>query len=1043
MPLDLLEQILPHIKKSIYPFTSPLSEWRIKEADLVDGYSTKVKDSSWPTFEVPSFWGGYDRTSWFRRKIVIPPELSGKPVAVLLDLPEALVFVDGKPFQGIDKHHQEVFLTHKAKAEQEYLFAIQAYSGRSKHVSTFNMAVLVVVDSTAKELYQALLTLCEIEKLYGQGSSESKEIRELIRRTLIFLKYFDPQGEEYPNAIDRARTFLKRTLEEEVRTPIEGLIHLVAQSQLDVAWRWTFAETRRKCARTFSTVLQLLDEFPLLQFHQGQALLYEFLKQDYPKLYKKVKVKIQEGQWKPIGSSWVEHDCHLLSGESIIRQIHYGKKFFISELGKDSFISWYPDTFGFPASLPQILSKAGIKYFFTTKLNWNDTTDFPYHTFTWKGIDGSSVLAHNPPLRFDGQLTSQVLRDTWEKLLHKEVIQDVLLPFGFGNNGGGPTREQVIQSMMPTEIAGLPKIQLSTPEAFFERMEAQQEAIPIYAGELYLEKYRGMYTTQGWVKKANRECEVELYSAELLSTLAMINSGTASSRRYRSKELDRAWQALLTNQSQQVIGGTSIVDAYFDVKEGFEKVFRLTQSISTRSLKELTTKPKKKIAGQSFSIFNTLGWERDGYVEFTLKPKEKYFDIVDEQKNSLEYQVLNRIKGCVQILCYVDKIPPFSGKTIFVRPSAKKPEIDNPWRISARIIDGPIFKIRFDSNGQLTSIYDKRLRKEILKKGQRGNHLQAFIDRPAEWEAWELNEGFDSKKSDILHTKSVKVIQHGPLLTSLQIMHKTLNGSTLIQEMRSYHKLARIDFKTHVDWSDKQIILKAAFPTNVKASKATYEIPLGSIRRSTKRKNPEEKGMFEVPSQQWADVSDSKFGVSLINDSKYGYDVKGGTLRLTLLRSPHFTHEIDPATQHDNRCTDQGEHFFSYALYPHKGDWGECGTIRQAREFNNPLMVLKNTVMKPIAPLITSSPTNIYISAVKKAENDSDIILRLYEGHGKSSKGTIEFGYSVLQAAECDLLENVVAKLKPSRSRLNLKFGAYEIKTLKLKLKAKKRIKKR
>lgn len=1043
MPLDLLDQILLYVKDAVYPRSIALSDWKIKESDLKDGFSLRVKDNLWNDFQVPSFWGGYDRTSWFRRRVVIPEEFSGKSVVLLLDLSDALAFVNGKPYQGIDVHHQEILLNEKTRTGDSYLIAIQAYSGRKKEVSYFNKAALAVYYSQAKELFHCLSALREIDRILAQGTSDSKEIRELIRRTLIYLKYYDPKSEEYPNAIDRALIFLKQALDEEVRTTIDGHVHLIAQSQIHLGSRSTFKETYRRSARTFSTVLRLIEQFPQMEFHQDQALLYSYAKHQYPDLYRQIKNHVKDGKWRIIGGTLVQHDSNLLSGESLIRQILHGKQFFQSEFNHESPIAWYPYVNGFPASLPQILLKSGFNYLLAAKFNLNDTSEPTYNTFFWEGIDGSKLLVHNPPFLVDGQLTSKRILDTWNSYLQQEDIPDVMLPYGFGENGGGPTKEQLLRSRLPVEMSDLPKIISSTPENFFGKVEALGDSVSTLKRELYLEKHRGIYTTQGWIKRDLRKSEIALYNAEVLSTIAMLNGKNTTSRHYPTKELTEAWTSLLQNQSTDIISGTAIYDTYADVKMEFDKIENIVFTTTENVFIALNRRPKKSSKEFVFTVFNTLGWERSAYVEISLKTKEKYFLVHDEEGNALEYQILGRNKGNTDLLCYVTGLLPFSYKTISIVPSHSKIESVSPWVISPRIIDGPLFKLRLDASGRLTSIYDKRLRKELLKPGERGNEFQTFADRPEEWEAWEIAADFASKRTELFKARPLKILNQGPIFASFLIKHRSSNGSKITQQIRLYHKLHRIDFVNYVRWSEKQVLLKVAFPMNLKSSTATYEIPMGAFARTMKPRSDADRAKYEVPAQQWADISDAKYGISLLNDCKYSYDARMGILRLSLIRSPHFAHDIDPAHSHDSRYTDQGDHQFSYALFPHKGDWRDGNTIQQAREFNTPPLILKNHFLQPFAPLIYSMPENFILSAVKKAEKDDDVVIRLYEGHGVATKGKIDLGYSILRASECDLMENVVNKLKPSKSQLQLKFGPFEIKTLKLKLKAKKRMQKK
>lgn len=1031
MAIDLLNQTLPQIKSHIYSASIPLPDWKLKDGSFPNAASPSLNDAAWWNYTIPAPWGGYDKTAWFRKRISIPEQFAGKHVALLLDLPESLIYVNGKPYQGVDAHHQEVLLTTRARANQSFLVAIEAYSGRKKDLSTFNSAELVVLNPTARALYHSLVALHELEKTVGQSSSESKEIRELIRQTLVFLKYFKPEGEEYPNAIGRAYNFLLRTVESTYKTDVQGLVHLIGQSHIDMVWLWRLQETTRKCARTFSTALRLMEEFPEFSFTQSQALLYELTKESYPELYKEIKQKIVEGRWHPTGSMWVESDCNIPNGESLIRQILHGKRFFKKEFGLESDVAWLPDTFGYSWALPQILKKTGIKYFFTTKLTWNDTTRFRYNTFWWRGIDGSKVLAHAPAVGLEGSVTPKDLNKSWEEFQEKEKNPHTLQTFGYGDGGGGPTIEHIETARVLKTIVGLPPSTLSTVSGFFKEVEERATELDTWNDELYLEKHRGTYTTHGWVKRENRQAEALLYMTELLSVLGMLFGKTGASRRYHQNKIEEAWKKLLLNQFHDIVTGTAIAEAYDDVRKDFAAIRSTCIKVQQRVLSGLVKKGKRNPREFHFALFNPLGWKRSDYVVLEIKSREKNFLVLDHHGKTVEHQVLGRKKRVVQLLCHLDNVPPFSFTNLVVSPTSAKPTPSEGWKLSSRVIETPFYHIRLDSKGQFSSVYDKGLRRELIAKGARANQFQTFRDQPKQWEAWDIDPDYASKELDLLRLKKLRVVEAGPLRVMLRLEHQSENGTRISQDILLYHKSRRIDFVTDVRWRESQTLLKVAFPLYVKTHTATYEIQFGALQRTTKPTEPRQKAKYEVPAQQWVDLSESKFGVSLLNDCKYGYDASGNTLRLTLLRSPHYPHPLDPLRLSDERVTDQGDHRLSYALYPHAGDWRAGESLQRAREFNHPLMVIPGQ-MEDVSPLVILSSSNIVVDSIKKAEDSEDIIIRIHEGHGQPTKATLEFGPKVDYAAECDMLENELAPLKSVKSKLALKFSPFEIKTLKL-----------
>lgn len=1036
---DLLTQTLPFIKSHIHPASFPLSDWKLKEGDLPNGGSTSLNDTIWWNYTIPAPWGGYDKTVWFRKRLRIPEEFAGKRLGLLFDISDAHLYVNGKPYQGIDKYHQEALLTDKARVNQSFLLALEAYSGRRKELSTFNSAQLVVINPIARALYNGLTALHDLEKILGQSSPEAKDIKELIRQSLIFLKYFKPDGEEYPNAIGRSYNFLTRILETEYKTSIPGLVHLVSQSHIDVVWLWRLQETKKKCGRTFSTALRLMEEYPEFNFSQSQAYLYQLTKDHYPEVFKEIKQRIAEGRWHAIGSMWVEPDCNIPNGESLVRQVLHGKRFFKNEFGVDSDILWLPDTFGYSWALPQIMKKSGIRYFFTTKLTWNDTNPFRHNTFWWRGIDGSKVLAHIPAVGLEGSVTPKDLKKSWDNYHEKQKSPHTIQTFGYGDGGGGPTAEQLETARVLKTMVGLPASTISTTTQFFKTIEEQAKEFETWGDELYLEKHRGTFTTHGWVKRENRQSEGLLYATELLAVLGMLHGNKGASRRYPQQQIEQAWKKLLLNQFHDIVPGTAIAEAYDDVRNDFAALRDSCQHIQEQSLSGLVEKEGKKKPQRDFrfSVFNPLSWKRSDYIVVETKSQEKSFVVTDGSGNAVDHQVLARKKGTALILCYVENIPPLSFSQLLVTPSAAKPIVPARWKISDRLVETPRYRVRFDSRGQISSLHDKTLRRELVAKGARINHFQAYKDVPKQWDAWDIDADYSTKPVDLFGFDRLRIIEEGPLRATLRLELKSDNGSRLTQDIHFYHKSPRVDFQTSVSWKEKQTLLKVAFPLNVKTHAATYEIQFGAMRRTTKPVDSHQKAKFEVPAQQWADLSEQKFGVSLLNDCKYGYDASDSTMRLTLLRSPHYPHALDPLRLNDVRLTDQGEHVFTYALYPHSSDWRGGETLQRARELNQPLVVVPGTAWS-LPSLVSISSPGIMIDSIKKAEDSDEVIIRLHEAYGHSLKTTMTFGIRADAASECDLLEQDLTALKIAKSKLSLKFSPFEIKTLKLKFRSKK-----
>ena len=1033
MTLDLLEETLPFVQNHIYPRKIALRDWKMKEGDVQGAQIPKFNDKSWRTIGTPFPWGGYDKMAWFRREVTVPQEFSGKSIVLLIDLPESLLFLNGTPRQGIDQNHQEVLLSSKARGNQKYSVAIQSSSGKKIEQSIFRNAEIAELFSPARSLYFALKTLMDLAQLFGTPTNEGKEIRELIRRTLIFLKYFKPDGEEYPNAIGRAHNFLVTALGTEFNSNIPGLVHLTGSALLNAS-SMSLADLGRRTAESFSTANLLMEEYPEFVFGEGQAARYEFIEHEHPELHKNTQQRISEGRWELFGGSWVESDCNIPSGESLVRQLLYGKRWFKRHFDREPEVAWFPGSYGFNANLPQLLSKAGFKYFVATKLLLNDTNKFPHNVFWWNGIDRSRILAYIPPTGFEPFGGAKDLKRSWDSFQQKETGQDYLLTYGYGESRFGPSKEHLEFLNLSKNIPGLPKTRSSSVADFFKQVEDQNQEIPAWTGELYLEKYRGTYTTNARVKQNNRRGEEALSHAETLSTLSFLASTPISKRRYPQEELERSWKQLLSMQDRSILTGTALADVYPEVQEQNARLAERTQKLITHAAESLTDGSKKENV-QSVTVFNPLSWNRNAYVILQLKTTEKDFSIRDNTGEEVEYQIIERTKHKVVVLCYIPSIAPLSFLTLTISPEPPGVHPSSNWKISQHVLESPYYRIRLDNQGGISSLYDRHQRRELIKKNKRGNVLQTFIDKPKQSDAWELDSEFRSKQSHQLQCKSVRIVEQGPLRVVVRMEHRSTGLSRVTQDMILYHQQRRIDFITGVRWFEKQTILKAAFPFDIKSHQPTYEIQFGAVTRSSKQTTPFDQARFEVPALRWADLSDAKGGVGLLNDSKYGYDADLNTLRLTLLRSPHFAHPIDPVRLSDNRLSDQGEHTFTYALFPHQGDWKKGSVVRQAKEFSNPLLTFPDRIARMVSALVTSSHANIIIDTIKKAEDSDEVTLRVYEAHGEQRETALEFGSAVLKASECNLLENVLTPLKSQRTKLKLKFKPFEVKTIKVSLK--------
>ncbi len=1030
MAIELLDQILGHVRDAIHPRRIPILDWRMKEGEIAGAERSDFKEKGWADIRVPFDWGRPDRTVWFRSTMTIPEESAGKTLGLRLTFPEAQLYVNGEPHQGIDVNHTEVILTDKARKHQRFHFAVEAYSGRSGKRHQFSLADLVEVDLNARTLYYGLRLLQELSKVLDHNVPESAQIRELIRRTLIYLKYFAPDGEEYPNAISRALTFLQTSLGTEFQTTIPGLIHLVGQSHIDVAWLWKIAETTRKSGRTFSTALRLIDAYPEFGYSQSQAFLYDQTKRSFPSLFRSIKAQVTAGRWEPVGALWVEPDCNLPSGESLVRQVLHGTKFFREEFGTSSEVLWLPDTFGYAWSLPQIMKKSGLNYFFTTKLRWNDTTTFPHTSFWWQGIDGTRVLAHMPPLGLEAHLSPKDLRKTAKEFGDEEQPLPLMQTLGFGDGGGGPTIEQIETSRFLQSMPGLPPARLSRPTVFFKELETRSADLPVWNKELYLEKHRGTYTTHARIKADHRSAERALYVAEILTALQNVLPG-AKPAPVPTRELDRAWKTLLTNQFHDILPGTAIKEAMVEASGDLATVRSTGEAIAAKALGGFISRAASK-GGVPFTAFNPLATDRPAYVEVEVPGSDSAWVAVTADGSALTTQVLERTKDHVRLLVYLPSVPALGFRAFTMRPGTSPPSPEGIWKFAARTAESPRLRLRFDNKGGLSSIYDKTTRREFVQKGKRANAFVTFQDSPKEWEAWDIDSDLDRHRLELFTFKGSKVVESGPLRATLRQEYRTENGSVITQLIRLYHRSPRIDFATTVRWKEHHTLLKVVFPVGARVTNAVYEIPFGAIQRATRSREPEDKAKFEVPAQQWAAIGDGKLGGAVINDSKHGYDCRDNNLRLTLLRSPRYPHPVDPWHQTDPEYTDVGEHSFTYAFQPFVGDWRSANVVGEARSFNVPVVVTPGHPNKNFPSLFSISKSNIALSSVKQAEDGHGIVVRMYEATGTATDVTVQLGRKPASAIETDLLERPIKDLSFKGDRLPLRFKPFEIKTVQL-----------
>lgn len=989
-------------------------------------------------------------TYFLSKRVQIPETWQGEAIGFIFEAGgEGLMKVNGVPYHGLDRNHTFVPLPRERVGISPQL-EIELYDPIPEPHDPLNRqaviqppiqgirAALVHVNQPLQSLMYSIMVLSESLHALPEKDLKRTTLVRAVHQVMDEM-YHDPGRWQDGVWLHELEQRIAQTVErEDPEQHRSGFMHLVGQSHIDVAWLWPVRETVRKSSRTFSTMCTLIDTYPDFVYSQSQPQLYAFVKEHYPELYERVKARIAEGRWELVGGMWVEPDLNIPSGESLVRQILYGQQFYQSEFGKRSNIEWLPDTFGYCASLPQILRLADIPYFMTTKLNWNDTNVFPYDLFDWVGIDGTSVLSYlNHGV--NEHTRPKDVHEHWQSYKQKDVHAEQMLLYGHGDGGGGVTNEMVEFAERSHLMAGQPISQFSTAGAFFEGIAASKPTLPKWHGDLYLELHRGTYTTHARNKRSNRKAEVLYREAEIWSQWDQ-NRGRSLDHK---EVLDEGWKLIMLNQFHDIIPGTSIPEVYVTSAEEYTKVFALGDEVLQGSLDALTDNTATNEApGKPYVVFNSLGWERSEVICIAGGAQLASLAAYDRLGNRLTSEVEHGADG-VRLHVLVPSIPAFGYNTIWLREA----EEDEMLRVEvgeaelgaeaeevvAAEVDTPIldrwetefYLLEFNDLGEITRWYDKTLEREWLKPGDRANEWQFFHDKPTYWDAWDIDPRFESQRAGAVQLISREVLQRGFVQDVLRFRWK-LNDSEISQDIILFHHQRRVDFKTRIDWNESHKLLKIAFPADLVAAKATYEIPFGALERATHNNTSWERAQFEVCGHRWADLSEGNSGISLLNDCKYGYDVKDRTIRLSLLRAPKWP----------DIHADQGQHEFTYSVLPHEGDWRQANVVQRAMELNHPVQVVASTPhggdKSSEHSWLQFHSEHVILDTIKASEDGTGTVLRFYESSGGRETVQVQWNEQNVSASMINLLEDELAPLTCEGGAFKLTFKPYEIKSVKL-----------
>ncbi|WP_026790117.1 alpha-mannosidase [Pleomorphomonas oryzae] len=1012
--LPKIDRLLRELSENIFVRLSGeiLLQFRRAQPDeLIDEVDCFV---DWQSVHPDLVWGEPESYFWFAGDVVVPDEAAGRRLVFFVDAafgdtmgrsdPQCLVRIDGRIVQAVDGNHRYVLLSPSAHPGDHYRITIEAGTIEDRRQLGFKLG-LAIHDQAAEALYFDLKVPVDVARLLKPDDARALAILNHAEAALLALDLRPGNPARFCDSLAAAASEADR-IYALAGDPAMPTIVAAGHTHIDVAWLWRTRETRRKMSRSMATALALLDEYPDYRFMYNQCLLFDWLAEDHPALMARIQDKVKAGQFEIEGALWLEPDVNLVSGESLVRQIVRGVRYHEATFGIRPRLLWLPDTFGYGASLPQLMKLSGVETFVTHKLSWNDTNRMPFDTFFWQGIDGSKVPASfvtTQTYEYDGfettycaNLRASHVLGTWKRHAGKARQSELFMIYGHGDGGGGPTREMV-ETIRRFErgIPGAPRVKQSALGPYFhdlaERMVREPGSFPTWVGELYFECHRGTLTSVGKVKRDNRRAEIRLREIELLAVLAM-RAGV----RYPADEIDQLWRIVLLNQFHDILPGSSVGGVYDDADIDFAAFTALADDLEARLA--------AVFSGGSL-ILNASHRPRGGLLTGPQRPGA---------------QLIHRADGTSEWLLPVAAI---AGNSVGVGRPSEGTVTDAP-AAKADLLENALLRVRFDDKGRITSLFDKRSNRELIPAGEVANRIVAHQDIPVEFDAWNIDAHFEDKTWEVDHLVRAEVVETGPYRAAIRFEWR-YEASRIIEVVSLATRSDRVELDVFIDWHEHKTLLKLAVPVNVAADESRAEVHFGHVRRPTHANTSWDQARFETLMHRWVDLSDGDAGLAVLNDCKYGYDARGNRLRITLLKSPVYPWPD----------ADQGEHRFRLALMPHRGFAVDGGRIVEASEdFNMPLRWL-GRMDQPGAPADVEPPFTIQgdgieIAAVKKAENDNGIVVRLYETRGRRAEMVLTT--PLASAAAVDLLERDPTALPVIGGRLTLAFQPFEIKTLKL-----------
>ena len=1003
---ELSENIFRPIKGDI-----PLQFRRAQPEDPIDEIDC-VAD--WQQVHPDLVWGEPESYFWFAGDVVVPDEAAGQRLVFFVDAafgdtmgrsdPQCLVRIDGRIVQAVDGNHRYVLLSSAARPGDRYRVVIEAGTIEDRRQLGFKLR-LAVHDQAAEALYFDLKVPVDVARLLKSDDARALAILNHAEAALAAVDLRAGDLARFQNSLAAASAEADR-IYALAGDPAMPTIIAAGHTHIDVAWLWRTRETRRKISRSMATALALLDEYPDYRFMYNQCLLFDWLAEDHPDLMARIQDQVKAGRFEIEGALWLEPDVNLVSGESLVRQIVRGVRYHEATFGIRPRLLWLPDTFGYGASLPQLMKLSGVETFVTHKLSWNDTNRMPFDTFFWQGIDGTKVPASfvtTQTYEYDGfettycaNLRASHVLGTWKRHAGKAQQSELFMIYGHGDGGGGPTREMV-ETVRRFErgIPGAPKVKQGALGPYFrklaERMAQEPTTFPTWVGELYFECHRGTLTSVGKVKRDNRKAEIRLREIELLAVLAM-----RAGARYPVDEIDQLWRIVLLNQFHDILPGSSVSGVYEDADIDFAAFEALADDLEARLVAVLSAESL---------ILNAFHRPRGGLV-------------AGPERSGA--QVIHRAGGTTEWLSPVVAI---AGSSVAsARPA--QVVVEAGLQVATDRLENAILCVRFDARGRIMSLFDKRTERELIPTGELANRIVAHQDIPVEFDAWNIDAHFEDKTWEIDDLARAEVVETGPYRAAIRFEWH-YERSRIVEVVSLSTGSDRVELDVFIDWHEHKTLLKLAVPVAVATDESRAEVHFGHVRRPTHANTSWDQARFETLMHRWVDLSDGDAGLAVLNDCKYGYDARGNRLRITLLKSPVY-----PWPE-----ADQGEHYLRLALMPHRGFAADGDRVVEAAEdFNMPLrwlgQVAKSSAPFEVEPPFAVQGDGVAVAAVKKAEDDDGIVIRLFETRGRRAEVIVST--LLASVAAVDLLERDPVALPMADGRLTLVFKPFEVKTLKL-----------